>query len=178
MKKSFHDYLTDLEACDGAVRWVGKQSRKTAWRKCKRGDWMLWLVLKENLLDDKQLRLFAADCAEHVLPIFEKEYPNDDHPRLAIQAARDFANGKISKQELDAARDAARAAARAAARDDAWAAVWDAAWAAARDDAWAAARDAARAAARDDAWAAARDAELLWQANKLREYLPTEGGGK
>jgi len=152
MKKSFHDYLTELGACEDAVKWVGKQSRKTAWRKCKRGDWMLWLVLKENLLDDKHFRLFAADCAEHVLPLFEKEYPNDDRPRLAIQAARDFANGKISKQELDAAGDA---------RDAAWAA------------AWAAAGDAAAA-----AWAAARDAELLWQANKLREYLPTEGGGK
>lgn len=45
--------------------------------------------------NDKTLRLFAADCAERVLPVFEKEYPADDRPRRAIQAARDFANGLI-----------------------------------------------------------------------------------
>ena len=38
-------------------------------------------------------RLFAADCAEAVLPIFERDYPNDDRPRKAIEAARLFARG-------------------------------------------------------------------------------------
>ena len=56
---------------------------------------------------DRNLRLFAADCAEDVLPLFLKVRPNDDRPRLAIEAARQFANGEIG--------DAARAAARAAA---------------------------------------------------------------
>ena len=31
------------------------------------------------------LREFACDCAERVLPIFEKEYPNDKRPRQAIE---------------------------------------------------------------------------------------------
>ena len=70
-------------------------------------------------LDSRQLRHFAADCAERVLPIFEKARPGDDRPRKAIRAARDFADGKIS------------AAARAAAEDAAWAAAEDAARAAA-----------------------------------------------
>jgi hypothetical protein len=105
---------------------------------------------------DKEIRLFAADCAELVLPIYEKQYPNDDRPRKAIQAARDYANELISAEELDAARDAAWDAALAAA----WDAARDAAvaaWAAAR----AAAADAARAAsvAAMAAWAAARAAE-------------------
>ena len=68
----------------------------------------------------RELRLFAADCAERVLYLFEKERPDDDRPRKAIQAARDFANGKIEA----AAREAAGAAA--------WAAAWAAARAAAR----------------------------------------------
>jgi hypothetical protein len=72
---------------------------------------------------DKEIRLFAADCAEMVLPIYEKRYPDDKRPRLAIQAARDYANGLITMEELAASR----AAARAAARDAAWAAAWDAA---------------------------------------------------
>ena len=100
---------------------------------------------------DKEIRLFAADCAELVLPIYEKQYPNDDRPRKAIQAARDYANGLISAEEL-AAADAA-----------AWDAAWDAA-SAALDAASAAldARDAARAArdaARSAASAAAMDAD-------------------
>jgi hypothetical protein len=104
---------------------------------------------------DKEIRLFAADCAELVLPIYEKLYPDDNRPRLAIQAARDYANGLITMEELDAASDAARAAWAAArgvwaASDAAWAAASAAAWAAS-DAASAAASDAARA-----AWAAAR----------------------
>ena len=61
---------------------------------------------------DKEIRLFAADCAELVLPIYEKYYPDDNRPRLAIHAARDYANGLITIEELDAAWAAARAAAR------------------------------------------------------------------
>src|SRR3954451_15823005 len=49
-----------------------------------------------GVIDDRMLRYFAADCAEHVLYLFERERPNDDRPRLAIAAARDFSNGNIS----------------------------------------------------------------------------------
>ena len=63
---------------------------------------------------DKEIRLFATDCAEMVLPIYEKQYPNDNRPRKAIQAARDYANGLISAKEFAAARAAARAARDAA----------------------------------------------------------------
>ena len=83
------------------------------------------LLCKLDAWNEKSARLFAADCAERVLPIYEKDYPDDDRPRKAIQAARDYANGKITEEELDAAGDAARAAAWAAARDAAWAAERD-----------------------------------------------------
>lgn len=106
---------------------------------------------------DKEIRLFAADCAEMVLPIYEKDYPDDNRQRLAIQAARDYANGLITIEELDAASAAAWAASAAA-----WAAS-DAAWAArAARAASAAARDAS-AAARDAKW---QEIELL-----LTKYL-------
>ena len=71
-------------------------------------------------------RLFAADCAERVLPIFEREYPTDDRPRKAIAAARAFARGEIDAAARDAAGAAAWAAAGAAAWDAARAAAWDA----------------------------------------------------
>ena len=140
--------------------------------------WALCCVLPEEAVArDKLARLFACDCAERVLPLFEKEYPDNQGPRQAIEVARLFAEGKATTQELEAAWAAARDA-RAAAWDAAWAAAraaaWDAAWAAA----WAAARDAAwdaRAAARDAAWAAASDAawdaEQKWQGQHLQEML-------
>ena len=62
------------------------------------------------------LRMFAADCAEHVLPIFEKERPGDDRPRKAIEAARAYARGEIDEAARAAAREAAGAAAMAAER--------------------------------------------------------------
>ncbi len=34
--------------------------------------------------DHRLLALWAADCAEHVLPLFEAERPDDDRPRRAI----------------------------------------------------------------------------------------------
>jgi hypothetical protein len=82
----------------------------------------LRIVRKVKGINERTLRLFAADCAEDVLPLFEKGRPGDDRPRLAVQAARDYANGKIG----DAARDAARAAAGDAARAAAGDAAWDA----------------------------------------------------
>lgn len=63
-----------------------------------------------RLLDgwnNRTQRLFACDCAEHVLPLFESTLPNDTHPRSAIKVARRFANGEASQEELFAARDAA-----------------------------------------------------------------------
>jgi hypothetical protein len=69
------------------------------------------LIRKLDTWNERTARLFAADCAEHVLPIFEKR-SDSTASREAIQAARDFADNKISKGQLAAARDAARAAER------------------------------------------------------------------
>ena len=96
--------------------------------------------------NERTARLFAADCAERLLPIFEERFPADDRPAKAIEAVRLFANGEITKKQMDAARAAAGAA---------WAAAG-----VARDAAWVA-RDIARDAARA-AWAAAGDAGDVW----------------
>jgi hypothetical protein len=59
--------------------------------------------------------LFAADCSEHVLAMFEGHVADDDRPRRCIETMRRFAHGDASMEELDAAgSDAAQAAA------DAW----------------------------------------------------------
>ena len=76
------------------------------------------------------LRLFAADCAEHVLQLFEAAYPDDRRPREAIRVARLHVHGLASEHERDAAQAAAWDAARAAAGGAAWDAACDAAQAA------------------------------------------------
>ena len=51
-------------------------------------------------------RLFACDCAERVLALFEKAYPIDLRPRQAIETARSFARGEATRDSMDAAADA------------------------------------------------------------------------
>ena len=53
--------------------------------------------------DRRLVAMWAADCAEHVLPLFEAEAPDDDRPRDAIARARAFGRG-----ELDAAGEIRR----------------------------------------------------------------------
>jgi hypothetical protein len=60
--------------------------------------------------DHESLALWAADCAEHVLPRFEEQYPEDERPRKAIEAARAWARGEIRVGEARAASVAAHAA--------------------------------------------------------------------
>ena len=38
--------------------------------------------------DHHLLALWAADCAQHVLHLFEEAQPNDDRPRQVIEQAR------------------------------------------------------------------------------------------
>ena len=65
--------------------------------------------------DKKGLARWAADCAEHVLPYFEKERPNDDRPREAIEACREWADtGVFSMSHVRGTSLAAHAAAREA----------------------------------------------------------------
>src|SRR4029077_5044315 len=74
------------------------------------------LIRRFDTWNERTARLFACDCAEHVLDALEDRYPSDPRSRNTIVVARRFANGQVTQDELDAARDAA------------WAAAWDAAW--------------------------------------------------
>jgi hypothetical protein len=59
------------------------------------------------------LVLWAIDCAEHVLPYFEKAAPNDDRPRKAIEAGRAWTRDEVTFKEIRTAALEAHAAARA-----------------------------------------------------------------
>ena len=75
-------------------------------------------IIKPNKQDQKLLALWAADCAEHVLPYFEREYPKDDRPRKAIEACRTWARTGVFKMaDVRKVALAAHAAARTAKED-------------------------------------------------------------
>jgi hypothetical protein len=62
--------------------------------------------------DHQLLALWAADCAEHVLHLFEQVRPDDDRPRRAIALARAWARGEVSMTESRTAAGHANGAAR------------------------------------------------------------------
>ncbi|WP_432545331.1 putative immunity protein [Kineococcus sp. SYSU DK004] len=62
--------------------------------------------------DHRLLALWAADCAEHVLPLFEDENPSDPRPREALEAARAWARGDLRMTEARARGGHAMGAAR------------------------------------------------------------------
>ncbi|HVU12722.1 MAG TPA: hypothetical protein VHD90_15680 [Phototrophicaceae bacterium] len=80
-----------------------------------------------TLTDDDHhlLALWAADCAQHVLPFFEQAQPADVRPRHALEQARAWARGEARMMETRAAGGHAMGAARelkGAAREAAFAA--------------------------------------------------------
>lgn len=62
--------------------------------------------------DHHLLALWAATCAEHVLPLFEAERPDDLRPRQAIEHARAWVRGEVAMMEARAAGGHAMGAAR------------------------------------------------------------------
>ncbi len=110
----------------------------------------LWALIYV-VLNDRQRRLFACDCAERAL---QRERDNDREPDprgwAAIEAARKHAVGAATAAEMSAAGSAARSAAGYAA--------------------WSAAESAAESAASSAARSAASSAEQTWQLVRALKY--------
>ena len=126
--------------------------------------------------DHHLLAIWAADCAQHVLHLFEEMQPNDERPRRAIESVRAWIQGEITMSQSRAAGGHAMAAARdlsGAERHAAYAAGQAAvvAHVAAHElGAAAYAIKAAREAVLDDQAEAAGRLECAWQ----RAQLPSE----
>jgi len=116
--------------------WTGTALDALKINACPAED-RLWLVLRNDWIDNRTLRLFAVWCARQALQLVD-----DADPRsiAACDTAERFAHGTATAKELAAACDAARNAA------------WDSTWAAR------AAADAAAKTAVKAAWSAARSA--------------------
>lgn len=78
-------------------------------------DPLLTTVRRGGLLSDDDHRLlarWAALCAEHVLPLFEREQPDDPRPREAIAAIRAWTRGELAMMACRAVGGHAMGAAR------------------------------------------------------------------
>ena len=127
--------------------------------------------------DHQLLALWAAACAEHVLPLFETAQPADPRPRQAIAQARAWVRGEVTMTQARAAGGHAMAAARdlrGAARQAAYAAGQAAvvAHVAAHElGAAAYAIKAARAAVAESEQERAGRLECQWQRDQLPEPI-------
>lgn len=153
--------LRGLDA-DKARRYTAADAR-TAGVSFKRIVWAATALARKDKAVERRLRLWKADCAAHVLHIFEREHPTDMRPRDAIRVARAFANGEVDAATWAAARVAAWNAAWAAVRAAEWGASLAAAWAAGRAPEWEATWAAAGV--------AAGEAEEQWQFDRLIAWL-------
>ena len=133
---------------------------------------------KYNKQDQRSLAIWAADCAERVLPFFEKAYPKDDRPRKAIEACRTWAStgvfkmADIRKASLDAHAAAREAKENNAACFAARASGQAVATAHVPQHAFGSAYYALKIAAADSANAKVRIAkELNWQTRHLPKHL-------
>jgi hypothetical protein len=82
------------------------EERKSVCRECR--------LVRELKWNERTARLFACDCAERVLHIFENKYPKDNRPHKAIETVRRHAAAAAAAYAAytAAAADAARSAER------------------------------------------------------------------
>jgi len=102
--------------CRDGMDWLRTQpDMETAWLECLRGDWMLWLAGKMKA-DKGQLVRAACKCARLAL----RHVPEGERmPKVAIETAEAWCDGRAAVEDVRAAADAADAAAAAAAAADA-----------------------------------------------------------
>lgn len=77
----------------------------------------VWLATK--VVDLKTLQLWSVECAESVLHIYEKEFPNDKRVRECLEVTRKVINGELPVEDAEnvdwsAAESAAESALSAA----------------------------------------------------------------
>jgi hypothetical protein len=139
MKKITLQEIRDLRPCYDPAKflpenWTGTVLDVLNVKECQATD-RLWVVLREEFIDAKTLRLFAVWCAREALKLVDNP---DARSVEACNVSERYANGEATDKELSAASAAAWAASAAAwaTSSDAARAASAAAWATASDAAW------------------------------------------
>ncbi len=117
------DEINRQNACAGGMRWFKAQDETDSIKVLEKllaqdkWDYFRWLVMR--LMDKPQCVEWAIYCAEQVIGIYEKKYPDDDRPRKAIEAAKAYLASPCDATKKASAADAAADAAAAAYAADA-----------------------------------------------------------
>jgi len=85
-----------LELADGR-QWI---NHRTLTKLGLKPSEIIWFIEKLEI-GGKIRYLLYADIAESVLHIFENKFPDDKHPRNAIEGIRKFVAGIITEKELE-----------------------------------------------------------------------------
>lgn len=106
--------LKSLDPCGEAFAWMKKRPTfREAWESCQRSDWMMWALNKIGFSDERKLRLYACACVRKT-PLSDGrtvwDLITDESSRNAVVVAEKFAEGKATREEMDAAASAASAA--------------------------------------------------------------------
>jgi len=117
MRKTITEkWLNKHDACFAGMAWFLAQPERNSLKVLKALEaaesplWFYWLATK--LMTKRQIVKWAIGCAASTLHIFETQYPEDQRPRKALQAAKAWLRHP-SKQTVKAVIEAAAAAAAA-----------------------------------------------------------------
>jgi hypothetical protein len=92
------------------LTWASTQpSRKAAWARCERGDWMLWIAARLGV-DRKLVVAAACACARLALPHVPA---GEERPRIAIETAEAWCRGEATIEQVRASASSAAASASA-----------------------------------------------------------------
>jgi len=86
--EAFLEYTDECRKLFGKDNIMNKFGGVKNFLKTNRTREALSFVLENKFICDKNLHLLACDFAENVLHYFEKEHPNDNRPRRAIEVKR------------------------------------------------------------------------------------------
>ena len=172
MKKITIEWLKSKSACHDGLDWFVEQGKEVEpipllnlLIEENQLEWANWLIVR--VMDYSQYVSYAVYAAEQVIDIFEKKYPDDKHPREAIEAAKKCIKNPSDENKKEAARAAHSASSTSSAANSA-------ASSAARGAVNAADSAADRAAYR--AARATKSAKILKKILKYGIELLTEGG--
>lgn len=107
------EWLNDKRACKEEIDWFISQTETDFVKVLEKLitenklQWANWLIVR--VMTYRQYVSYAVYAAEQVIGIYEKKYPNDNRPRLAIEAAKKCIK-KASAENKNAAYAAADAA--------------------------------------------------------------------
>jgi hypothetical protein len=112
MKTKLYNYLLKDCVCSPAsIDWIDKESindPQVAWDTCQNGSALLWIAMnhlgKPGWPNLQGLVLAACDCVEVSLPLIPY---TENRPRIAIETARRWAEGRATLEECREASSAA-----------------------------------------------------------------------